>query len=72
MKTRYEVQTKTVCDGWVNCWTDENEKPWTFSSRKEAQEELDEFLADVKEAVAAGDMQEEYDPNDYRIVPVKQ
>jgi hypothetical protein len=65
----YEVQTNFLGD-WENCWTGDDGGSRTFPSRAAAQKELDEFLADVKEAVKRGDMEEEYDPNDYRIVPV--
>lgn len=73
---RHEVQTHTICDGWVNTWTEEDAAAGlpvkvTFSTRQDAQAELDEFLADVKEAVMAGDMEQEYSPDDYRIVPVE-
>ena len=66
----WEVQTK-FWDGWQNCWTTE-EKGRTikviFASQQEAEESLQEFLDDVKDAVACGDMLEEYDPADFRVV----
>lgn len=69
-KSRYEVQTWTFCDGWVNCWH-EGDELWTFKTRAAAKAELKRFLADVKESVRVGDMAEEYDPNEFRIVKVK-
>jgi len=44
--------------------------PLTFATRVEAQAELDAYLADIADAVTAGDMVETYDPDDFRIVEV--
>ena len=58
--------------GWDDAeWTEEADgitKPLRFQSVVSAQKALDEFFADVKEAVAAGNMDTEADRNDYRIV----
>ncbi len=55
--------------GWEEGEADDTEwKPLRFHSRTEAQTAIDEFLADVKKAVAAGNMDMENDPSDYRIV----
>jgi hypothetical protein len=64
---RFAVETRFI-DTWENCWTDEFGQPITFASRAEAQAALDDLLAAVREAVAAGDMIEAYDPDDYRLV----
>lgn len=66
---RYEVQTRFWLNDWENCWT-EDEKPWYFNTAEEAQAAIDEFIEDVKQAVADGDMEEEYDPEDYRVMEV--
>lgn len=61
----FEVETHTVCEGWVNCWSvsDENgSAPQTFATKEEAEKELADFLND------AADM--DYDRADYRIVRV--
>jgi hypothetical protein len=75
MMPKWEVQTWTLVDGWVNCWTDTDnaghEIPWLFPTKARAEQELVWFLQDIHEAVAAGDMQEEYDPDDYRVVEVR-
>ena len=63
----WEVQTYTLFDGWVNCWHHEC-KPWTFRTRQAAQKELDIYVKDVHEAVVAGDMFEEVDLADHRIM----
>lgn len=69
-KVLYKVEHHYIY-GWDDAgWTDGGE-PTVFQTEAEAQEELDVFLRDVRDAVANGDMEEEYDPADYRIVPVK-
>ncbi|HWY35461.1 MAG TPA: hypothetical protein VNX68_12510 [Nitrosopumilaceae archaeon] len=69
----FEVQTAFIY-GWENCWTttDKDGKLAleTFSTREQAQKAIDELIADVKDAVSKGEMEEEYDPEDYRIVPL--
>lgn len=80
MKTRYEVQTFTLCDGWTNTWSVPEqagedtftEIPETFATRAEAQAALDQFLAEIQEEIASGQRapDEGYDPEEFRIVPV--
>ena len=72
---RYEVQTWTLCDGWVNTWTvldERGSEPETISTRKEAQAALDEFLLDIQSEIDAGqrDPEHGYDASEFRIVPV--
>jgi hypothetical protein len=78
-RTRWEVQHYTVCDGWINTWTicptiasggHAKETPITFSTYKKANEELEQFLADVVQAVKDGDMISTYDREEFRIVKV--
>jgi len=68
--TRWEVQEDNLIGGWKNNWH-EDDKPLTFKSKSEAQRELKEFLDDIKGEVARGNIDEEYDPDNYRIVPVQ-
>jgi len=37
--TKFEVETWTLCDGWVNCWSDDNQIPLQFDSYNEAKAE---------------------------------
>jgi len=71
---KFEVQTDTICDGWVNTWheyDDDNEEiPMTFDSFKEALDELDAFLYDMEKAFNMGDIEIPYNRNEYRIVKV--
>jgi len=76
----YEVQTYTLCDGWLNTWTISEkvsrntytETLETFSTREQAQQALDEFLSDIQEEIAAGQrgVDEGYDRDDYRVAEV--
>ena len=71
----YEVQTYTICDGWMNCWSIEDESggcsPMIFRTYTEALEELSDFLADQHEAFTNGAMEDAYDPHDYRIMEIQ-
>lgn len=54
----YEIQTYTICDGWVNTWHDTqdgNYTPTVFKSFGEALEALDEHLEDLESANMAED-----------------
>ncbi len=60
---RFEVQTQTIFDGWINTWA-VDDKPQSFTSHKDAEEAIDEFFDDLKDAGMADD----YDRDDYRVV----
>ena len=68
---KYHVLTYTFCEGWINCWT-VNDQPQTFDTLAEAQAELDEFFADIEAEITAGErnVDEGYDHEDYRIEPI--
>lgn len=70
---KYAVETQML-GTWENCWTeileDGTERPEYFDSITEAQAAIDQHLADVAFAVRCGDMAEEYDPDDYRVVVI--
>ena len=66
---RFQVEEQTIIDGWTNNWTDDEEKPLTFATIAEAQAEIDDLIQTNKDAVARGDMDSEYNPDEYRIVP---
>jgi len=63
---RYEVQTLTICDGWINTWTSDGD-PEYFSTYEEAECALHEFIADMVRAKADGEIEDEYEAEDYRI-----
>lgn len=64
---RYEVLTYTLCDGWVNCWT-QDDKPAVFATREEAEAEITEFILDCQDVVARGDMDDAPDRDEFMIV----
>ena len=72
---RYQVEQHTVCDGWTNTWTEEDEDgvtmPQTFASRVEAHAAIQEFLLDVREAVANRYLAEFYRQVDFRVRVVR-
>lgn len=74
MTKRYEVQHYTLCDGWVNTWSDYdedgNETPSTYDSFEDALNELDSFLDDEQEAFEEGNIESPYDRDEFRIVEV--
>jgi hypothetical protein len=71
---RYKIEA-IYTYGWDDAgWTEETDgvtKPIRFETVTQAQTNLEEFFADVKAAVAAGNMDTEENPSHYRIVPAK-
>jgi hypothetical protein len=63
---KYEVQTLTWLDGWVNTWSI-NGDPEYFDTYEDAEFALHELLKDIHEAYEEGFMSDNYDPSDYRI-----
>jgi len=73
--TLFEVQTFTLCDGWINCWsiTDEQgTRPETFDTRAEAQAEIDTFFQEIELQIKAGERQpdEGYSRDEYQILEI--
>ena len=67
---RYAVQTHTICDGWINNWSDECGVPATFITEHEAFAELFAFLAEMRAAYLRGDVMDTPSIGDFRIVTV--
>ena len=63
----YQIETFTLCDGWVNTWQDDNGTPVLFTTQSAAAAELKEFLEDTKDAFKCGHLDSPYDSSDYRI-----
>lgn len=57
---QFEVQTQTVCGGWVNMLT-EDDIPIHFKKREDAEEELDLLFRGLTEAGM------DFNRDDYRI-----
>jgi hypothetical protein len=66
----YEVQHKTLTDGWVNTWLyhegDGIFRAETFDTEEEAEAALDEHLQDLEEEFRAGNIGR-YDRDEFRV-----
>jgi hypothetical protein len=65
---KFEIQTYTLCAGWINIWADDGE-PVLFDTREAAQAELADFLAEQAHAVQLGYL-EDFSAEDYKIEEV--
>lgn len=63
---KFEVQTYTVVDGWINVWLDDG-TPTQFMTRRQAQHAIGDFFAELKLAGMANS----YDASDYRVQEVQ-
>lgn len=76
LTARYEVQTETL-SGWENCWvTDAGESnpngtPVTYATREEAEQAIQDHIADCINAVEGGDLMDSPDPTSLRVVKVE-
>jgi hypothetical protein len=61
----YQVQTYTLCDGWINTWSEDDEL-MTFDTLEQAEIALKEHLEDLAQFVQIGHL-EDFNPEDYRI-----
>jgi hypothetical protein len=61
----YQVQTYTLCDGWINTWSEDDEL-MTFDTFEQAQKELQDFLSEMAHAVQIGHL-DDFNPENYRI-----
>jgi hypothetical protein len=74
MMGSWEVQEDCLMGGWTNTWTYEEDgeyHPTKFTSAEEAQESLEEFLADLQREYEKGRMEDVPDRDTFRIVEVK-
>jgi hypothetical protein len=66
----YTVETYTICEGWVNCWSvwldDDTSEPETFETEAEAEAAINAFFAEV--AKEGPEFSEGYRREDYRVV----
>ena len=72
---QYEIELRYFY-GWDDAgWTEEIDgltKPLRFDTAEQAQAGMNEFFADVKAAIAAGDMDTEEVRDEYKIVAVNE
>ena len=69
----YEIQIRTLADGWVNTWTYEDSngdmRPETFASREAAEAALEEYLQELAEDASLGNISD-YDRDEFRVQAV--
>jgi hypothetical protein len=71
----WEVQHHTLCQGWINTWSEEVDgvsRPLTYPSEAAAQDALEEFLREIAEEIAYGERDPDhgYDAEEFRVVEV--
>lgn len=44
----YEIRTLTMCDGYINMWSDDDDNPIVFNTEAEARGELAQYLRDLR------------------------
>ena len=67
---RYEIQTYTICDGWVNTWMENDTIPVVFDSLQDAENELSLYLIELGINADIGNITD-YDPEDFRITEIE-
>lgn len=73
----WEVQHDTLCQGWVNTWSIEDDDgvsaPQTFETEAEAQAEIAQFLREIAWQIEHGarDADAGYDASEFRVVQVE-
>jgi hypothetical protein len=63
----YQIETFTICNGWVNTWQDQDGTPVVFTTQSAAMAELNEFLEDINDAFECGHLDAPYDACEYRV-----
>ncbi len=64
----WEVQ-ECVDEKWVPLWTDAKLEPVRFDTKQEAEVELEDFIAEMGEAVEDGFMDSDgFNKDDYRVL----
>ena len=66
----YMVET-LVGNDWENLFNEGDEKMY-FSSQEAAQAAIDEFLEETQEEFEAGNLDDPYDPDDYRVTKINE
>jgi hypothetical protein len=71
MSTKYVVEHQTLCDGWINTWTVDDE-PEVFDTYKDAENALDWFLKEEKKAFKRGEIDSMYEADEFRITKLEE
>jgi hypothetical protein len=74
MTTTYEIQEFCLCGGWTNTWSVEEDDgtsvPTVYDSKKDAEDDLDDFFYQMHEDFMNGYIEDMPDREDFRIVEV--
>lgn len=69
---KYEIQHFTLCDGWINTWSDcETGEPVIYDSYDQARDDLADFLDQEDEAFFNGWIESRYQADEFRIVEIE-
>ena len=70
---KYQVETYTLFDGWVNCETDGDGKKVYYSTAEEAQDSINQSVKEWNEEVDSGNNEfgTHYSVDEYRVVKAK-
>jgi hypothetical protein len=71
MATKYVVEHQTLCDGWINTWTVDDE-PEIFDTYQDAENALDSFLSEEKKAFKRGEIDNMYEADEFRITELEE
>jgi hypothetical protein len=71
MMKKYIVETNTFCNGWVNAWMDDDEKPVVFDTLQNAEQELSLYLMELGIDADLGNIVD-YNPEDFRITEISE
>lgn len=71
----WEVQHHALCQGWVNCWSEQVDgvsRPLVYNTEEEAALDLQVFLKEIAAEIDAGerDPDQGYEADEFRVVEV--
>lgn len=71
----WEVQHHTLCQGWVNTWSEEVDgvsHPLRYESRAAAEADLFDFIQEIDLELASGERDPDsgFDTEDFRVVEI--
>lgn len=69
---KFEIQHFTLCDGWINTWSDgETGKPTIYDDYDQAKADLADFLDQEDEAYFNGYIEDRYHADEFRIMEIE-